>query len=156
VAQEIERKYLPAHDGWRGLAPGIMYRQGYLCASPERTVRVRLAGDQAFLTIKGQTQGISRAEFEYVIPLADATALLALCSGPLVEKKRHRIATHGLIWEVDEFYGDNAGLVVIEVELACATQKVVKPDWVGEEVSHDPRYTNAMLSRYPYCSWKKG
>lgn len=155
MAQEIERKFLPASEGWRGRAAGTPYLQGYLCASKEQTVRVRLAGDQAFLTIKGPSQGISRAEFEYPIPLADARELFLLCPLPLIEKTRYRIEHAGLIWEVDEFSGANSGLILIEVELAFAEQAFVKPDWVGEEVSADSRYTNAMLSRRPYSTWAK-
>ena len=155
MGQEIERKFLPASDDWRGLATGTSYRQGYLCANREQTVRVRLAGDTGFITIKGPTQGISRAEFEYPIPVADARELLELCSLPLIEKTRYRIDCAGLVWEVDEFFGENLGLVLIEVELSSPEQRVLLPDWVGEEVSGDARYTNAMLSRYPYASWKK-
>ena len=155
MAQEIERKFLPANNAWRGQAAGIPYVQGYLCASQGQTVRVRLAGSQAFLTIKGPTQGISRAEFEYPIPEADARELFLLCPLPLIEKNRYCIEHAGLIWEVDEFSGANSGLVLIEVELTCAEQEILKPSWVGEEVSADSRYSNAMLSRHPYNTWKK-
>ena len=155
MGQEIERKFPPASEAWRGCAAGTPYRQGYLCASKGQTVRVRLAGGQAFLTIKGPAQGISRAEFEYPIPVADARELFLLCPLPLIEKTRYRIAYEGLIWEVDEFSGANSGLVLIEVELASAEQIVAKPDWVGEEVSGDSRYSNAMLSRQPYTAWGK-
>lgn len=155
MAQEIERKFLPANEGWRGLAAGTAYLQGYLCASKGQTVRVRLAGEQALLTIKGPTQGISRAEFEYAIPVADARELFLLCPLPPIEKTRYRIKHAGLIWEVDEFFGANSGLVLIEVELASAGQEIIKPGWVGEEVSTDSRYANAMLSLHPYSTWKK-
>ena len=156
MAQEIERKFLPAGDGWRGRAAGTPYLQGYLCAIKGQTVRVRLAGDQAFLTIKGPSQGISRAEFEYSIPVADARELFLLCPLPLIEKTRYRIEHAGLIWEVDEFFGANSGLVLIEVELISAEQTVIKPDWVGEDVSSDSRYSNAMLSFQPYTTWRNG
>ena len=110
MAQEIERKFLLKSDGWRGLAEGVTYRQGYLCASKERTVRVRVAGEHGFLTIKGATVGAARAEYEYEIPLADAHALLTtLCPPPLIEKKRYTIVYRGFTWEVDEFFGDNQG-----------------------------------------------
>lgn len=156
LAQEIERKFLPASEGWRGCAAGTPYLQGYLCAGKGQTVRVRLAGDQAFLTIKGPTQGISRAEFEYPIPEADVRELFLLCPLPLIEKIRYSIEYAGLIWEVDEFFGANRGLVVIEVELDSAEQTFIKPEWVGAEVSGDSRYSNAMLSRRPYSTWEKG
>ncbi len=153
MAEEIERKFLPAHDGWRGLAEAELYRQGYLCADAEKTVRVRIAGTQGFLTVKGPTRGICRAEFEYAIPTADAEQLLQLCPAPLIEKKRYRICHGALLWEVDEFLGANAGLVLIEVELSRENQALDKPDWVGREVSGEVRYSNAMLSRHPYTRW---
>lgn len=154
MALEIERKFLPAHDGWRGLTEPELYRQGYLCASAEKTVRVRLAAARGFLTVKGPTRGIGRVEFEYAIPTADAEQLLCLCPGPLIEKKRYRIHHGALLWEVDEFLGANSGLVLIEVELPRQDLPLDdKPDWVGREVSGEPRYTNAMLSRHPYTSW---
>jgi CYTH domain-containing protein len=153
MAMEIERKFLVTADDWRS-ADGVLYRQGYLNRDKARTVRVRIAGNEAFLTVKGKTTGISRSEFEYAIPVADAQAMLALCDGALVEKIRRKIAFAGLIWEVDEFFGDNAGLVVAEVELASADQAFDKPSWIGAEVSDDPRYFNASLSTYPYSAWQ--
>lgn len=152
MAMEIERKFLVTTDDWRSVE-GVWYRQGYLNRDKHRTVRVRIAGDEAFLTIKGKTTGISRAEFEYAIPVSEAQALLALCDGALVEKLRRKIAYAGLVWEVDEFFGDNAGLVVAEVELASADQVFDKPAWIGAEVSGDPRYYNASLSTYPFSAW---
>lgn len=152
MAMEIERKFLVTADDWRSVE-GVMYRQGYLNRDKLRTVRVRIAGDEAFLTIKGKTTGISRAEFEYAIPVTEAQALLALCDGALVEKIRRKIPYAGLIWEVDEFFGDNAGLVVAEVELTSADQTFEKPAWIGAEVSDDPRYYNASLSIYPFTAW---
>ncbi|MGI6657676.1 MAG: CYTH domain-containing protein [Desulfobulbus sp.] len=154
MGTEIEHKFLLANDNWRGLAPGVDYRQGYLCATPERTVRVRIAGDQGFLTIKGPDSGLSRAEYEYPIPHADALALLdTLCPRPQIEKKRHTIHHDGFIWEVDEFFGENQGLVVAEIELEYEGQKFSRPDWVGEEVSGDSRYANAALCLHPYSRW---
>lgn len=158
MAQEIERKFLPASEGWRGLGEGQRLVQGYLCAEQGRTVRVRLAGEEGFLTVKGAgrgPEGIARTEFEYGIPAADARAMLALCSLPLIEKTRFRIPFQGLVWEVDEFSGVNAGLILLEVELERSDQPIVKPDWVGEEVSADPRYSNAMLARNPFTRWKR-
>lgn len=152
MAIEIERKFLVSSDAWRS-APAVYFCQGYLNPSKERTVRVRVAGEQGFLTIKGKSTGASRAEFEYEIPVADAKQLLALCEGPLIEKYRRKIEFGGVLWEVDEFLGDNQGLVVAEVELESEQQVFVKPDWLGDEVTHDPRYYNSNLSVHPYSSW---
>lgn len=150
---EIERKFLVVGEDWKqGITPQLL-SQGYLNRDKQRTVRVRIAGDEAWLTIKGQSQGATRAEFEYAIPLEDARALLALSDGPCVEKYRWRVAHDGLVWEVDEFLGDNAGLVVAEVELSSEDQVFDKPAWVGAEVSHDPRYFNSSLASRPYRSW---
>ena len=153
---EIERKFLLKTDGWRDLAKGILYRQGYLNSAKECTVRVRLAGDKGFLTIKGLTVGAARAEYEYEIPAADAEAMLDdLAEKPLIEKIRYKISYAGLIWEIDEFMGDNAGLVVAEVELDSETQAISKPDWAGEEVTGDARYFNSSLCRQPFKQWRK-
>lgn len=153
MAVEIERKFCVVGDAWR-TDHGTRYRQGYLSRDPERTVRVRIADDQAFLTIKGRTVGASRPEFEYPIPLTDAEQLLDLCDGPLIEKTRHRIRHHDMIWEVDEFTGDNTGLVIAEIELASEDQAFASPPWLGQEVTHDPRYYNANLSVNPYRNWR--
>jgi CYTH domain-containing protein len=151
---EIERKYLTASDGWRGLAEGIEYRQGYLSVIKERTVRVRTVGDRGYLTIKGISTGASRAEYEYEIPVGDTHEMLdELCEHPLIEKRRHRIPYGDLIWEVDEFLGDNQGLVVAEVELTSEDQLIELPDWIGEEVTGDPRYFNSNLVARPYSTW---
>jgi adenylate cyclase len=149
---EIERKFLVQGDGWRTSA-GVLYRQGYLNRDKNRTVRVRIAGDAAFITIKGVSVGATRAEFEYAIPLADAQGLLDLCDGPLVEKTRHLISVGDTLWEVDEFAGDNAGLVVAEVELTAEDQPFARPDWLGAEVTHDARYFNSNLASYPFLRW---
>jgi len=149
MPQEIERKFLVTSDSWRGRAVGVTYRQGYLSKDPERTVRVRIAGDDAFLTVKGLTTGNSRPEFEYRIPLADAEAMLGLCEGPLVEKTRFEIPHAGRVWEVDEFLGDNCGLV----ELASDGDEFEVPDWIGREVSGDPRYYNSNLAITPFSRW---
>ncbi len=150
---EIERKFLLANEGWRGLAEGIAYRQGYLCASRERSVRVRLAGEKAFLTVKGATRGAVRSEFEYEIPGEDAEAMLALCLRPLIEKRRYTIPWQGFIWEIDEFLGENQGLIVAEIELTREDQPFARPDWIGAEVTGDPRYYNASLRVSPYSGW---
>ena len=153
MAQEIERKFLVVSDAWRGLAQGERFVQGYLSSVPERTVRVRLAGLACTMTIKGRSVGIARQEFEYPLPLADAEALLALCERPLIEKTRYRIPHAGHLWEVDEFAGANAGLIIAEVELDSEDAKVELPSWVGAEVSHDPRYFNSNLVAKPYTTW---
>ena len=153
---EIERKFLLIGDDWKKLAQGTIYRQGYLHSSRERTVRVRVAGSRGFLTIKGGGIGISRMEFEYEISVRDAEIMLAeLCEKPLIEKKRYRIKYEEFIWEVDEFFGENEGLLVAEIELTSEDQSFIKPPWVGEEVSDDPRYFNAVLSKFPYTTWDK-
>lgn len=152
MAVEIERKFLVVGDGWRA-ASGVFYSQGYLNRDKARTVRVRIAGEQAFLTIKGVSVGASRAEFEYPIPLWDARELLALCEQPLIEKNRRKILYEGFVWEVDEFLGENLGLVVAEIELPAEDTIFARPDWVGEEVTEDVRYFNSNLSRTPYTRW---
>jgi adenylate cyclase len=152
---EIERKFLLAGDGWRGLGQPTLMRQGYLCSDPERTVRVRIEGERAVITIKSKATGASRGEWEYEIPVPDAAELLAgLCEQPLVEKTRHRIAHAGHVWEVDEFMGGNAGLVVAEIELAAEDEAFDRPDWIGAEVTGDKRYYNSSLIRLPYSQWK--
>lgn len=151
---EIERKFLVAGDGWR--QPAVRqtrFSQGYLSRDPARTVRVRIAGDTAFLTIKGATRGATRAEFEYAVPLADARQMLALCDGPVVEKIRHLCPHEGMTWEVDEFLGTNAGLVVAEIELESEAQAFARPAWLGAEVTGDGRYVNANLAVNPFSSW---
>ena len=152
MGTEIERKFLVTGTDWR-TADGQRIVQGYLNRDKQRTVRVRIAGAQAFLTIKGMTSGATRAEFEYPIPLADAEALLALCDGPLIDKIRHRLDREGLVWEVDEFFGDNAGLVVAEVELSSEDQTVALPSWVTTEVTADSRYFNSSLATHPFRRW---
>ncbi|MEA5097302.1 MAG: CYTH domain-containing protein [Burkholderiaceae bacterium] len=151
---EIERKFLVCGDGWKSQGPGALLRQGYLSSDPDRVVRVRIEDEAAMLTIKGRTVGATRGEWEYPIPLADAQALLdRLCVPPLIEKYRYRIAYQGMTWEVDEFLGENAGLVVAEIELASESQPFAKPEWLGDEVTYDARYANANLSRHPYRQW---
>lgn len=151
---EIERKFLVAGEGWRVQAASqTHFSQGYLSRDPARTVRVRIAGDAAFLTIKGATTGATRAEFEYPLPVADAQQLLALCDGPVVEKIRHLCPHEGMTWEVDEFLGANAGLLVAEIELESEGQPFARPAWLGAEVTGDGRYVNANLAVRPYSSW---
>jgi len=154
MATEIERKYLVDTSRWRPSGAGVLYRQGYLSSTKERVVRVRIVGDRGFLTIKGVTSGISRNEFEYVIPVEDAAAMLdALCERPLIEKTRYREQFAERTWEIDVFHGDNDGLVVAEVELTNAAEEIVLPSWAGSEVSGDPRYFNSNLVSNPYKNW---
>lgn len=149
MGQEIERKFLVVSDEWRRAATGsALLRQGYLSSNAKATVRVRTKDDsRAVLTLKGETTGISRAEYEYEIPIAEARELLAMAEPHVIEKRRYLVPYAGLIWEVDVFEGRHAGLVVAEVELLSENQVVALPDWVGAEVSHDDRYNNASLSR---------
>ncbi len=154
MAKEIERKFLVKNDTWRSLAEGVLYRQGYLSSVKERTVRIRTIGHRAFLAVKGLTVGTTRAEYEYEIPFVDAAAMLdSLVEKPIIEKKRTTIPLGGVIWEVDEFFGANEGLIVAEIELSSENQMFEKPSWIGEEVSFDARYFNANLIAHPYSRW---
>ncbi len=174
---EIERKFLVVGDAWRAaVVRSTRLRQGYLCSQRGRTVRVRIAGARGFLTVKGPADavGVSRSEWEYEIPVADALAMLdTLCERPQVEKVRHLVAAgsgevgragtpappdgscgeRGLVWEVDEFLGANAPLVMAEIELPVADAAFARPAWLGAEVSADPRYRNSMLAERPYSTW---
>ncbi len=154
VATEIERKFLVIGDEWRSLASGTEYRQGYITAGNGKTVRVRLVGEQGYLTIKGKSTGLSRLEFEYLIPKTDVEEMLdALCDRPPVCKTRYKIPIGDLVWEVDEFAGENEGLIIAEVELTHEQQEVARPKWVGDEVTFDRRYYNSYLAHYPFKSW---
>lgn len=152
MALEIERKFLVKGNGWKQ-GQGVQICQGYLNRDKERTVRVRLAGDEAFLTVKGITTGATRQEYEYPIPILHAKQLLKLCDGPIIEKVRYAITHNDLIWEVDEFFGDNEGLIIAEVELKREKQFFERPSWLGQEVTEDPRYFNSNLCETPYCKW---
>jgi CYTH domain-containing protein len=155
MAQEIEHKYLVRIKDWKPTTSGVLYRQGYLSSAKERVVRVRIAGEQAFLTIKGLTRGVTRLEFEYAIPVAEAATMLdLLCERPLIEKTRYREPFGGKTWEVDVFHGDNDGLVVAELEVAGESERVQSPPWLGPEVSNDPRYFNSNLISNPYKNWR--
>jgi len=154
MAREIERKFIVVGTTWKAGALGVRFRQGYLSTVKERTVRVRTEGTRAVLTVKGPTSGITRLEFEYEIPLDEANRMLdELCERPLVDKTRYRVDVGGLIWEIDEFHGDNDGLVLAEIELTSPDQAFVRPAWIGREVSYDPRYFNANLVAHPYRTW---
>jgi adenylate cyclase len=153
VAAEIERKFLVIGDSWNDGSTGVRFTQGYLSLDPDRSVRVRLAGDEAWLTIKGRTECITRAEFEYPIPPRDARELLEMCLPSLIDKTRHRIPFGGHVWEVDVFHGANVGLVMAEVELEDESVNPDLPPWVGAEVSSDLRYYNASLATRPFGAW---
>ena len=153
MATEIERTFLVLGTPWASLPKGELMRQGYLTASKQKVVRVRIEGEAAMLTIKGATQGISRGEWEYAIPVKDAQELLELCDQPLIEKYRYRIPFDSMLWELDVFIGANQGLVVAEIELESEHQVFAKPDWIGAEVSDDARYLNSNLQRQPYSTW---
>lgn len=152
---EIERKFLVVDDGWRAAVQTETHIvQGYLHSGEKATVRVRIAGERAFLTIKGRTKGISRSEFEYEIPVTDAELMVEdLVSGPVIDKVRHVVDEGGRHWEVDVFAGDNEGLVMAEIEIDAEDDEVAVPSWAGLEVSDDARYFNANLARDPFRNW---
>jgi adenylate cyclase len=154
---EIERKFLIENDNWRCLAKGVHYRQGYLSKRKERIVRIRTVNGKGYLTIKGETQGAKRVEYEYEIPEQDCIEMLAMLekhtAKQVIEKKRYIIKYKGHIWEIDEFFGGNQGLIVAEIELEFEEQQFEKPDWVGKEVTYDPRYFNSNLINHPYKKW---
>ncbi|MFO1473543.1 MAG: CYTH domain-containing protein [Lysobacterales bacterium] len=160
---EIERKFLVSGDGWRAAAHKVVpMAQGYLNdlamldgGAMHASVRVRIEGDEARLNLKSRELGASRQEFDYPIPLADARALLALCVGGLVDKRRHYVRFEGHLWEVDEFLGDNAGLVVAEIELEGVDEAFARPAWLGPEATHAPRYYNLALASRPYSQWRE-
>ena len=151
---EIERKFLLLNNLWKSEAVGVHYKQAYLNEKGDNTIRVRIEGNQAKLTIKSKATNISRMEFEYDIPMEDAEKLFLIAKTPAVEKYRYKIEYAGNIWEVDEFLGDNEGLVIAEIELESENQTFQKPSWIGMEISGDKRYTNANLARNPYKNWK--
>lgn len=155
MGTEIERKFRVASQAWRTGKPGEHFQQGYLSCEPERTVRVRLAGEKAWLTIKGRNVGASRPEFEYRIPPEDARQLLSLCIPPIIDKTRYLIAHGNHTWEVDEFHGDNDGLVIAEVELEAEDEAVEMPDWIGAEVTGERAYYNSSLIARPYSTWDR-
>ncbi|MCB1866857.1 MAG: CYTH domain-containing protein [Chromatiales bacterium] len=152
---EIERKFLLASDAWRAqVERSVDMRQGYLIGSDRASVRLRVAGDKAWLNIKGATLGIERREYELEMPPKDAAEILDhLCMRPLIEKRRHYVRVGDHLWEIDEFSGENAGLIVAEIELARADEDFDRPEWLGEEVSDDPRYYNVSLAQHPYRDW---
>jgi adenylate cyclase len=155
MALEIERKFLLQSDAWREFATSrVLMRQGYLSSSNRSSIRVRIAGEQAWLNLKARKSTRTRLEYEYPIPRTDAEEILAnLCSGPLVEKYRHEIVAGPHVWEIDEFIGDNAGLVVAEIELRSEDDDFARPAWLGTEVTEDERYYNFNLAKQPFKDW---
>ena len=161
MAIEIERKFLVTSDAWRAAAHDVVpMAQGYLndlaamdTGAVKASVRVRIAGDAAFLNLKSRELGHTRQEFDYPIPVDDARALLALGVGGLVDKRRHYVRHEGHLWEVDEFLGDNTGLVVAEIELGAADEAFARPEWLGAEVTDESRYYNLALATRPFSQW---
>ncbi|AFZ46508.1 adenylate cyclase [Cyanobacterium stanieri PCC 7202] len=151
MAIEIERKFLVNKNLWQPPDDGVIYRQGYIHTHNGTTVRVRVAGDQGFMTLKTKTQSLSRSEFEYSIPLHDAEEMLMImCDRPLIEKKRYKLKIGELVWEIDEFFGDNQGLLLAEIELTSEEQTISLPPWIDKEVTEDSRYYNSNLVKNPY------
>ncbi len=155
MALEIERKFLVKDDSWMAsVHSSTPIMQGYLASTARATVRVRVKGERAFITIKGATSGVTRSEFEFEVDVDDARTMLAtLAEGPVIDKVRHEIRVASHIWEVDVFAGDNEGLVMAEIELADADEEFELPGWAGQEVSDDPRYFNVNLAAHPYRTW---
>lgn len=154
MGTEIERKFLVTDLAWRGGARTETCRQGYILAGPPVSVRVRIMDGRATLNLKKGDDALSREEYEFPIPLADASQILdGLCSGYPIEKTRHYVEFEGMTWEIDAFSGVNAGLTVAEIELESEDQTFAIPPWAGKEVTHDPKYLNARLSEHPYTHW---
>ena len=154
MAAETERKFLVQNEAWRGsVISCATLRQGYLAIDDGNTVRVRTDGDKAWLTVKGPAVGCTRPEFEYAVPVPDAESMMALCRERVIEKVRHRVPSADGIWEIDEFLGKNAGLVLAEIEFDQPAQEIHIPSWVGDEVTSDLRYSNANLSLRPWKTW---
>ena len=156
MAVEIEHKFLVVNDNWRSqISRSVRYCQAYLSSAPTSSIRIRISDQHAWLNIKSATLGTQRLEYEYEIPLADANELLAnLCRKPIIEKTRHFIYHASHLWEIDEFLGDNDGLIVAEVELQAVGEHFEKPDWLGQDVTEDKRYYNNNLVNHPYCQWR--
>jgi adenylate cyclase len=155
MALEIERKFLLCSDGWRSaVSSRMLMRQGYLSSGSRCSIRARIADERAWLNLKAKRSGMTRLEYEYSIPVQDANEILAeLCDGPLVEKYRHEVIVGRHVWEIDEFLGDNAGLIVAEIELSSEAELFERPQWVGEEVTEDARYYNFNLAKRPFSRW---
>lgn len=158
MAIEIERKFLVRNTDWRAQSQSVVHiRQAYLANTDKCSIRVRIvADDKAWITLKSSQVGITRSEFEYEVPVSEAGELLLLRQSAMIDKNRHFVPIGDIVWEVDEFQGDNAGLVIAEVELASADQTIDRPAWLGDEVTNDRRYFNSQLARRPYPSWSDG
>ena len=155
MGREIERKFLVKSSEFKQLAKGVLYRQGYLSSDPKRTVRVRVCRDKGYITIKGLSEGAARPEYEYQIPFDEADEMInSLCEKPIIEKFRYKYVYEGFTWEIDEFLGENEGLVIAEIELETEDTLFTKPEWVGDEVTGDARYFNSSLSSMPYKCWR--
>lgn len=153
---EIERKFLVKNKDYKFNSEENLIVQGYLNSDKERTVRIRISNNKGFITIKSKTEGISRKEFEYEIPIHEAKDILEnICEKPIIKKMRYKVDFEGYIWEIDEFLNENEGLILAEIELKDENDIFEKPEWVGEEVSNDPRYFNSSLISFPYEKWKK-
>ena len=154
---EIERKFLVDEKKWAALnkPEGVPFKQGYLVSEPEKTIRVRVAGKSAWITIKGATVGVSRSEYEYAIPVKDAEEMLSTMAGAVIAKKRFKIHFASKLWEIDEFDGDNRGLLMAEIELRTEGEEFEVPGWITTEVSGDGRYYNSSLAVYPFSQWNK-
>ena len=151
---EIERKFLLKNDSWRNISQGVHYRQGYLNSAKNRTVRVRMVNNKGSLTIKSANTGATRLEFEYEIPKDECNTMLdVLVEKPVIEKIRYKVKYKGFVWEIDEFFKENKGLIVAEIELESENQKFEIPEWIGKEVTDDPRYFNSNLINHPYIDW---
>lgn len=154
MAKEIERKFLVDRSKIK-LTNGDKIIQGYLYSNPDKTVRIRIRENRAYLTIKGRSTGISRSEYEYEIPVSDARELLQLCEDNIINKTRHTLIVDNMRWEIDDFHDTNKGLLLAEIELSDEDEQVLLPDWVQKEVSHDLRYFNSYLCKNPYASWNQ-
>lgn len=154
MGKEIEKKFLVKREMIKSVTKGIFLRQGYISIDKKRTVRVRIAENKAYITVKGISTGAVRDEYEYEIPVRDANEILdKICITPIIEKKRVKLEINELTWEIDSFYGDNEGLIIAEVELKDEEQTITKPDWAGKDVTGDPKYFNSNLVKNPYKNW---
>ncbi|HOV25315.1 MAG TPA: CYTH domain-containing protein [Pseudobacteroides sp.] len=154
MGSEIERKFLLKGTDYKNDSEGVLYKQGYICSGNGKVVRVRIAGSKGYITIKGPHIGIKRAEYEYEIPLNDAEEMLeTLCTKPIIEKHRYKVSYEGFVWEIDEFHGENEGLVVAEIELDSENQQFSIPKWIGKEVTGESKYYNSSLTKNPYSKW---
>lgn len=156
MGKELERKFLVKNSTYKKLCSGKLYKQGYLNRNPDRTVRVRLIDNKGFLTIKSKENDIARKEFEYEIPFTDAEEILEkICEKPFIEKTRYIYNYMGHVWEIDEFHGENEGLVIAEIELENENENFAIPEWIGEEVTYDNKYFNSNLIKNPFKNWGK-